>query len=81
MNEKAIVRKLYWGLLPWLFVSGLVVYIDRSNLAYAAPAFKRDLHLSNFEYGVGSGRGRPAPWHGPSCLLHEEREPAQGSAR
>ena len=50
-----VVGKVYWNLLPWLFTSGLVVYIDRSNIAYAAPAFKTDLHLSNFEYGVGSG--------------------------
>ena len=48
-------RKICWGLLPWMFTSGIITYLDRSNLSYAAPALKHDLGLSNAQYGLGAG--------------------------
>ena len=52
---KSIVSKVYWGLLPWMFVSGIFSYFDRANFAFAAPSLRHDLGLSNQSYGLASG--------------------------
>ena len=51
----SIVSKVYWGLLPWMFVSGIFSYFDRANFAFAAPSLRHDLGLSNQSYGLASG--------------------------
>ena len=48
-------RKLDLNLLPWLFSLGVVCYLDRTNLSFAAVQLNRDLHLSCFSYGLGAG--------------------------
>ena len=52
---KSVVSKVYWGLLPWMFVSGIFSYFDRANFAFAAPSLRHDLGLSNQSYGLASG--------------------------
>lgn len=54
-NDKAIIRKVYWGLLPWMFITGLFTYFDRANFSFGAPSLRRDLGLSNAAYGLASG--------------------------
>ena len=53
---KPIVNKVYLGLLPWMFVSGIFSYFDRANFAFAAPSLRHDLGLSNQSYGLASGK-------------------------
>ena len=54
-DEKAIINRVYWGLLPWMFITGLFTYFDRANFSFAAPALRHDLGLSNAAYGLASG--------------------------
>ena len=56
---KSVVGKVFWGLLPWMFVSGVFSYFDRANFAFAAPSLRHDLGLSNQSYGLASGRRFP----------------------
>jgi len=42
----------HWLVLILLVVSGLLNYIDRSNLSVGATDIQRDLHLSNYQLGV-----------------------------
>lgn len=54
-HEKVIITRVYWGLLPWMFITGLFTYFDRANFSFAAPALRHDLGLSNAAYGLASG--------------------------
>eukprot|EP00890_Picochlorum_soloecismus_P004964 jgi/Picsp_1/5469/NSC_02828-R1_major facilitator superfamily mfs_1 len=55
-DERPQVRKkLDWHLIPWLFSLGVVCYLDRTNLSFAAVQLNRDLHLSCKTYGLGAG--------------------------
>ena len=56
IHEKAVITRVYWGLLPWMFVTGLFTYFDRANFSFAAPALRHDLGLSNAAYGLASGK-------------------------
>jgi len=58
-HEKALISKVYWGLLPWMFMTGMFTYFDRANFSFAAPSLRHDLGLSNAAYGLASGeRGK-----------------------
>eukprot|EP00884_Botryococcus_braunii_P015965 jgi/Botrbrau1/3051/Bobra.0070s0046.1 len=54
-EEKRIINRVYLHTLSWLFFVSIFTYLDRANLAFAAPSFKKDLHLDNTQYGLGSG--------------------------
>ena len=54
-HEKALISKVYWGLLPWMFMTGIFTYFDRANFSFAAPSLRHDLGLSNAAYGLASG--------------------------
>jgi ACS family D-galactonate transporter-like MFS transporter len=41
-----------WRALPLLVLSGLLNYVDRSNLSIGATDIQRDLYLSNYQLGV-----------------------------
>ena len=56
IHEKAVITRVYWGLLPWMFVTGLFTYFDRANFSFAASALRHDLGLSNAAYGLASGK-------------------------
>lgn len=47
----AIARRL----VPILFVSYIIAYLDRVNIAFAAPAMMKDLSLSATVFGAGAG--------------------------
>ncbi|BDA46973.1 Putative tartrate transporter [Coccomyxa sp. Obi] len=55
VDAHRIIRKAYWGIIPFLFLTTTFTYIDRSNVAFASLDFKSDLHLSAEEYGLGAG--------------------------
>ena len=50
-----IRRALDRHLIPWLFSLGIVCYLDRTNLSFAAVQLNRDLRLSCSTYGLGAG--------------------------
>ena len=41
-----------WGALGLMVISGLLNYVDRSNISIGATEIQRDLHLSNYQLGV-----------------------------
>ena len=49
-------RKAYWHLLPLLFVSYMIAYVDRQNVAVAKLTMTRDLPgFDNAVIGLGAG--------------------------
>ena len=49
-------KKAYWRLLPLLFVSYMIAYVDRQNVAVAKLTMTRDLpHFDNAVIGFGAG--------------------------
>jgi ACS family tartrate transporter-like MFS transporter len=53
--ERSVVKKMMWGLMPCLAVLYMFNMLDRGNVAIAALTFKRDLHFSDPQYGLGAG--------------------------
>src|SRR5579871_11062 len=54
-DEKALLAKLRWGLLPFLLLLYVVAYLDRINVGFAAMQMKEQLQLSDRVYGLGAG--------------------------
>jgi len=48
------VRKLFWRLLPFLFLLYIVAYLDRINVGFAALQMQKQLHLSDAVYGLAA---------------------------
>jgi ACS family tartrate transporter-like MFS transporter len=55
VDARRLYRKLSWRLIPYIFVLYILAYLDRVNVGFAAPEFKRDLLLSNSVFGLGGG--------------------------
>lgn len=49
------MRKSFLILMPTILVTASLAYIDRSNVAYAATTIKKQLNITNSQYGLGSG--------------------------
>lgn len=54
-TENAVIRKLTWRLVPFLFLLYIVAYLDRINVGFAALEMQRQLDLSDAAYGLGAG--------------------------
>jgi ACS family tartrate transporter-like MFS transporter len=54
-NHEAIIRKAMWRLVPFLFTSYVVCYIDRVNVGFAALTMNKDLGLTAAQFGFGAG--------------------------
>ncbi|KAK9831937.1 hypothetical protein WJX81_001333 [Elliptochloris bilobata] len=54
-SEKKVLNKIFWHLVPIHWGIILWTYFDRSSLSFAAISLIADLHLSNFQYGLGAG--------------------------
>ncbi|CAL5224155.1 g6792 [Coccomyxa viridis] len=53
-TTRAINKSFRW-IIPFLFITTCLTYIDRSNVSYGALQFRGDLHLNDAEYGLGAG--------------------------
>ena len=53
--ESRTVVKLFWRLLPFLFILYIVAYLDRINVSFAALEMRGQLHLSDAVYGRAAG--------------------------
>jgi MFS transporter, ACS family, tartrate transporter len=53
--ESAVVSRLMWRLLPFLFLLYIVAYLDRINVSYAILQMRGQLHLSERAYGNAAG--------------------------
>ena len=54
-SEEATYRKVTWRLLPLLFVSYVLAYLDRVNVGFAKLQMQDDLGFSDTAYGIGAG--------------------------
>lgn len=50
-----LYRKIAWKIVPLLFVSYIVSYLDRVNIGFAALRMQQDLGFSDAVYGLGAG--------------------------
>jgi ACS family tartrate transporter-like MFS transporter len=55
VRRRHVVDRVSRRLIPFVFLSYVVAYIDRVNIGFAASALQRDLGLSNTQYGIGAG--------------------------
>lgn len=53
--QATVLRKCNRNIIPLLFSLGIVCYLDRTNLSFAALQLNRDLNLSCTIYGLGAG--------------------------
>jgi len=53
--EAAVVRRLTWRLVPFLFLLYIVAYLDRINVGFAALQMQRQLGFTDAVYGLGAG--------------------------
>ncbi|QIG93907.1 MULTISPECIES: MFS transporter [unclassified Bradyrhizobium] len=49
------IRKAFVRLMPVLFVSYILAYIDRVNVGFAALRMNADIGISSYVYGLGAG--------------------------
>src|SRR5215217_8143344 len=54
-TQSATVKKVFLRLMPVLFISYILAYIDRINIGFAALTMNADLGLSPYIYGLGAG--------------------------
>jgi ACS family tartrate transporter-like MFS transporter len=52
--EKTAIRRVYWRLVPMLFVLMFFNYVDRVNVGFAALRMNQDLGFSASVYGFGA---------------------------
>lgn len=53
--EAAVVRRLTWRLVPFLFLLYIVAYLDRINVGFAALQMRPRLGFTDAVYGLGAG--------------------------
>jgi MFS transporter, ACS family, tartrate transporter len=53
--EAAVISRLTWRLVPFLFLLYIVAYLDRINVGFAALQMQQQLGLSDAVYGLGAG--------------------------
>ncbi|TAH45079.1 MAG: MFS transporter [Betaproteobacteria bacterium] len=54
-REKAIVRKITWRIVPFVFFLYIISYLDRANIGYAALQMNAELALTSEAFGFASG--------------------------
>ncbi len=51
----AVIARLTWRLMPFLFLLYIVAYLDRINVGFAALQMQNELGLNDKVYGLGAG--------------------------
>ena len=54
-EERAVIAKAMWRLLPFLCFIYFIAYLDRVNVSFAALTMNGDLGISDSAYGLGAG--------------------------
>ena len=55
VEERTVVRKVAWRLLPFLCFVYFIAYLDRVNVGFAALTMNADLGLTATQFGFGAG--------------------------
>ena len=53
--ESALVRKVTWRIIPFVFLLYVISYLDRANIGYAALQMNADLAITSEVFGAISG--------------------------
>lgn len=53
--DSRLVSKITWRLIPFMLILYVVSYLDRINVSFAGLQMNRDLHISDWAFGLGSG--------------------------
>jgi len=53
--EAALYRRVFWRLIPFLFICYMVSYLDRVNIGFAKLQMLNQLRFSDEVYGLGAG--------------------------
>ncbi len=54
VQEKELISKIVWRLMPFLGILYLIAYIDRQNVSYAKLEMVDALGISEYAYGLGA---------------------------
>ena len=54
INRDAAIRKVWWRLIPFLFVLYIFNYLDRINIGFAALSMNKDLVLTATTFGLAN---------------------------
>ena len=54
VDEKQLMGRIWWRIVPLLFLSYLSAYLDRVNVAFAALKMNKELGLTSTQYGLGA---------------------------
>ena len=55
VNEKQVMSKIFWRLVPFLMALYVLSYLDRVNVGFAALTMNADIGLSAYIFGWGAG--------------------------
>jgi ACS family tartrate transporter-like MFS transporter len=55
VDERALVRKITWKIIPFVFILYVISYLDRANIGYAALQMNKELALTSEAFGLVSG--------------------------
>lgn len=55
IDEKKLISKVAWRLMPLIMICYLFAFFDRINISFAKFQLQADLGLSNTAYGLGAG--------------------------
>src|SRR5262245_22487059 len=53
VDPQAVARKVFWHIVPLIFVVYIVAYLDRANAGFAKLTMKEDLEFSEDVFGSG----------------------------
>src|SRR5690349_6554647 len=53
-RDDAVASKVFWRLLPFLFVLYVVAYLDRINIGFAALPMNKELGLTATMFGLSN---------------------------
>ncbi len=54
-GDRALAARVFWRLVPFLFLLYVVAYLDRINVGFAALQMKQRLNFSDAVYGFAAG--------------------------
>jgi D-galactonate transporter len=55
LRRRLVIDRVTRRLIPFVFLSYVVAYVDRVNVGFAAGALQRDLGLTDTQFGIGAG--------------------------
>src|ERR1700739_2817780 len=54
-QQAAVVRRVFWPLMPFLLIAYLICYIDRVNVGFASLQMNKAVGIDPKTYGLGAG--------------------------